>query len=458
MGMAATVLEHENMDDNTTPEDLPEDAAEDMAAETGEHMPDDMDITEPNPDPDSEDLGSDGGEADDAPMDAMQDAFADDENDASPADAAPEADADTDAIAAVEAEVRSAESVWKQDKILGGAAADEPAATIPPPQPAPPYAGEVDRLVRDPHATLGGVGSGIAHRYGFDVALTRLALLIVILFSGGTAFLAYLLAWLIILRATYWPPTPSQRSGRFSSRELGIGLTGLGALLALAIGGGTAGSVLIPLALVGGGVWMLVQEPKPMAAVAGGGFASPPQPPGPAAAAPMQPMPAPAPAPVQPRSKRRRFGLFALIAGAFVALLAVIAIPIGLIIAFSSGNIDIDTDRNVISMPLSVGAIPTEIIEEEASITLDLTELDAADFASMDEPLEVLIDLDFGEVEVLVPEGVTVDVDASSGVGDVDVFGVSDDGILPERLFSVDDPDIELTIKVKAGAVDVRRS
>ena len=51
---------------------------------------------------------------------------------------------------------------------------DDGASTAPPPHfSSVPLE---DRLVRDPNATFGGVLSGIAHRYGWDVAITRLGL------------------------------------------------------------------------------------------------------------------------------------------------------------------------------------------------------------------------------------------------------------------------------------------
>ena len=462
MGRTPALLEHENMDDNTTSDDMNEhdphtepqdeilDPTEDLDVSSA-----DLDATDELPVADTAELMLDDGHA------AAEDAA---EREGESGDellaAAAALDDPADTVDADELGERpEPESVWAQDEILGDTTADEPAgATMPP-----PYApvGEADRLVRDPNATLGGVASGIAHRYGFEVALTRLAFVLVLLFSGGTAILGYLLAWIVIPRATYWPPAPRQRSGRFSTRELGIGLVGLGALVGLAIGGGAAGSVLVPLALVGGGVWLLMQEPRivpaaaPMAAAsAGGGVMTPPPPP---AYNPTPGAPVPPPAPVPPRSRGRRVVKIGLIGGIFLALLAIIAIPIIIIVAIANSDFEVTTERQVVSIPLTIDEIPSVINEEDAEIILDLRQLDIADFDGEDSPLDVRIDLDFGVVDVIVPDGIRVDVDAEALAGDVDVFDSTSDGLFNERIVRVDDPHLDLVIDVKAGEIDVRR-
>ncbi len=472
MGTTPHLLEHENMDDNTTSEDMnehePHDPQDEILDATDEpsNGASDADVTDEMP-------------VIDTTLDAAATAEAADDAESSEADLEVDGAADTadgagdellaaaaaldDPAETVDAPPADAapepETVWAQDDIHGTTTQEEPAATIPPPYVP---GTEADRLVRDPNATLGGVASGIAHRYGFEVALTRLAFILMILLSGGTAILGYLLAWIVIPRATYWPPTPRQRSGRFSTRELGIGLTGLGALLGLAIGGGAAGSVLVPLALIGGGVWLLLQEPRVVpagAAMAGAGtgggvMAPPPAPPAP----PVQPGPAvPPPSPVPPRSRSRRFVKVGLVAGFALALLAIIAIPIIIIVAIANSDFDVTTERQVVSTPFSIEDIPTTINEEDAEIILDLRQLDAADFEGEDLPVDIRIDLDFGVVDVIVPEDLRVQVDAEALAGDVDVFNSTSDGLFNERLVEVDNPHIDIVIDVKAGEIDVRR-
>lgn len=462
MGTTPPLLEHENMDDNTPPEDMnehdphdPQDEILDAADELSDGASDGdvFDVTDELPVIETVDVAA---AADDGEPDEGTDSRDGDELLA--AAAALDDPAETVDAPPVDAPPEP-ESVWAQDDIQGTTTQDEPTATIPP---AYEPNTEANRLVRDPNATLGGVASGIAHRYGFEVSLTRLAFILMILFSGGTAILGYLLAWIVIPRATYWPPTPRHRSGRFSTRELGIGLTGLGALLGLAIGGGAAGSVLVPLALIGGGVWLLLQEPRVLpagAAMAGAGSAGgvmspPPAPPAP----PVQPgLAVPPPAPVPPRSRSRRFVKVGLVAGIALALLAIIAIPIIIIVAIASSDFEVTTDRQVVSIPASVEDIPATIREDDAEIILDLRELEAADFEGEDLPVDIRIDLDFGVVDVIVPDDLRVQVDAESLAGDVDVFDSSSDGLFNERLVDVDDPHVDLVIDLKAGEIDVRR-
>ena len=133
-----------------------------------------------------------------------------------------------------------------------------------PPQPAPPYvaAPPVRRLVRDPYSRLGGVCSGIAHHTGVDVSLVRLGFVLATFFSG-IGLILYLLAWLIVPRAEYWPPAPYEagRSGGslLEGRQLAYGLLAIGIILVIFSGAGGFARMLVSVGLVGAGIWMLVQ-------------------------------------------------------------------------------------------------------------------------------------------------------------------------------------------------------
>ena len=143
---------------------------------------------------------------------------------------------------------------------------DEPAIPSAPPATAAPSAPAARQLVRDPYTKLGGVSSGISQHYGLDVSLVRLAF-VLFTFVSGCGLLMYLLAWLIIPRAKFWPPVGARPLGRqLSGRELGVGLLLVGALVALFINGGAFSQVLAPLVLIGGGVWLLTQSPSPSTA------------------------------------------------------------------------------------------------------------------------------------------------------------------------------------------------
>ena len=86
------------------------------------------------------------------------------------------------------------------DHIPGGGA-----TLAPPPPPAPSAPSAPRRLVRDPHAMLGGVASGVAAYFGMDKAIVRVLFVIGALVTG-VGLLLYPLAWIIIPKATVWPP------------------------------------------------------------------------------------------------------------------------------------------------------------------------------------------------------------------------------------------------------------
>lgn len=315
-------------------------------------------------------------------------------------------------------------------------------------------------LVRDPYATFGGVISGIAHRYGWDVSLTRLGFLATVFLTGGTALLLYLIAWLIVPRATYWPPNGRVRSGGLSTREIGFGLAAVGVLVFLAVGTGGFGKALVPLALVGGGVWLLLQEPReelaanelnaPMAMVGG---------PTPTSVA-TQPTvgfpPAPLGAPVPPRRRRRRW-LVGILATLLVGLLAIVALVIGLVVAAENGAIDIDGGNSIQLTPTLISDLPIEINEDAAEVEIDLTNLSSADFEGASTPAVVDVRVDVGSVRVIVPADLAVNVDAEVSIGSVMVDGQQDSGFGSQRRLADDDPDVDIEIDLGVGEVVVER-
>jgi phage shock protein PspC (stress-responsive transcriptional regulator) len=311
----------------------------------------------------------------------------------------------------------------------------------------------VRRLVRDPYTRLGGVASGIAHHYGIDVSIVRI-LFVLAVFASGTGLLAYLLAWLIIPRAEYWPPQGPARSIRsLSGRDLGLVLALGGVAFAIAIGGG-AGGILIPLVLVGGGVWLLVQpSPGPEAASAEGYRATGYPPPPDAYAA------APAGAAVPPRSGRRRIVLmtvFGLAIGLLVLLPLGIAGTVAVLIA--TDTIDFDEPPTITFRPTSVDALPAAIDEDSGRIVIDLTALDTAELADQSERPVIDADVDFGEITVIVPDDLDVTVDADVSLGDVHVFGEHEDGFRPNITRADPDADLDLVLDVGLGEIRVERA
>ncbi|MDH3681250.1 MAG: PspC domain-containing protein [Acidimicrobiia bacterium] len=336
----------------------------------------------------------------------------------------------------------------------GGVGGDT--ATMAPPPPPP---GQPRRLVRDPYTRLGGVASGVAHHYGIDVSVVRIIFVLAAL-ASGFGLLVYLLAWLVIPRADYWPPAGPPRSFRsLSGRDLGLVLAIVGLMVALGFGAaGASGGFLIPLVLVGGGVWLLVQPPtEPEAGPRGepaptvSGYSSEPPPP---------PYPAPpVGAPVPPRSRKR---LAAVIVLALLAVLVAIALPVLLFIAvvfgIASGEVSFaDNEPSITYVPDSISDLPVSFDEDGADLVIDLTRLDAADFAGRTEPVAVDARVDVGEITVIVPDDIDVSVDASVDLGELTVFDTTDDGIRNNVVDLVADADIDLELDLGAGKVTVER-
>ncbi len=69
-----------------------------------------------------------------------------------------------------------------------------------------PFPGQLTRP-RYPRM-IAGVCSGFALHYGWDLSLVRVVAVCVLMFSLGTAMLAYFLLWIIIPEAPYALPGP----------------------------------------------------------------------------------------------------------------------------------------------------------------------------------------------------------------------------------------------------------
>jgi phage shock protein PspC (stress-responsive transcriptional regulator) len=76
---------------------------------------------------------------------------------------------------------------------------------------------------------IGGVCSGLAVHYGWDVTMVRLVWVLCVLF-GGTGVLAYIIAWIVIPEAPYALPATTGVGVGASSAGAGAGAgTGAGA-------------------------------------------------------------------------------------------------------------------------------------------------------------------------------------------------------------------------------------
>ena len=68
----------------------------------------------------------------------------------------------------------------------------------------PPFAIPPTRLIRPREGRMiAGVCAGFALRYGWDIGLVRLVLVLAIFFGVGTPILAYFIAWIVMPNAQY---------------------------------------------------------------------------------------------------------------------------------------------------------------------------------------------------------------------------------------------------------------
>lgn len=375
----------------------------------------------------------------------------------------------------------------------------------------PPPAARLRRSTTDRH--LGGVAGGIGTYLGIDPVLVRIVFVLAV-FAGGSGLLAYLIAWAVMPEDDGTVPTSAVSAGRNpdAARVAGIGALVLAAMIAF--GGRWPGDgLLLPLALIAGGAWLLL---RPGTGVGGAAIrtgpasgvddpgtgpaatASTPSPP-PPPHAPAPPTPAPGPAaPVASRSPTTRItvGLLALLAGLLgVAgaagadislrggLLALLALTsVGLLVgAFTGGARALIVPAalllaaiavvSALDVPLRGGVgerryTPATVAEVDEAyrlglgeLTLDLRGLDPEELEGTTLPIEVSVVA--GEVLVLVPDDVVVDVGVSITAGEADILGRRANGTgvdVAERRPGTDSGAGTLVLDIRAGlgAVTVR--
>ncbi len=344
----------------------------------------------------------------------------------------------------------------------------EPLGHFPPPPPPPPVGAPLPprRLVRDPYSRLGGVASGLAHHYGLDVSIVRILFLLTAL-ATGFGFLAYILAWIIIPRADHWPPGGVTRRPltALSRRELGLGLAAAGLLAVLVLGGGTAGGFLVPLVLVAGGVWLLLQPNSETTAAFAGVGAPTAGTPGSGAAGPVGAPPADLgpgfmvtpPGPPVPPNRRRR-PLAAIVVVVVVTALIGLVLLVGSLLALMAGAafvVDGEFDQPVTYTIDDAGDLPLEVDRGAGEITVDLTGFDPATLDGTDAVID--IEMGAGAVAIVVPDDLPVEVDANVGFGDVAVFGRQDSGPASDIRYRDADADLDIIVNLGFGEVDVFR-
>jgi phage shock protein C len=116
---------------------------------------------------------------------------------------------------------------------------------------------------------LGGVAAGLATYLNADPALVRIAWAILVPLTGGAAFLAYIVAWIVVPEepapmATAGPTTAADAEGTGASTatEGGPPVPAANAPAAAPRSDGRAG-IVVGVGLVVIGVWFLVREYVP---------------------------------------------------------------------------------------------------------------------------------------------------------------------------------------------------
>ena len=359
---------------------------------------------------------------------------------------------------------------------------------------------------------IGGVAGGLGRYLGVDPVIVRLLFAVTAL-AGGFGIVAYVLAW-VIVPADDDPaldrPATSPAFGGDAGRIGGVVLVVL-ALFALG-DGWWGGELLLPLALVGAGVWLLVRpdrrseetsstEPAVVASDPGTAPAAPPA--GDVPPEPSEPVSAWAPPPPHPRhdiergfpTGRATTGLVALLGGvlgiaaangadisleaALIACLGVcgaglvvgawtgrarglIALAVPLVFALGAASaIDVPFEGGIGERrhrPDDLVELRDEYRLGVGELVLDLRDLDAADLRGSEREIEATVAV--GSLQVILPPGASVTGEASAELGDVNVLGARSDGADAERQIAVAGPEggpmFVLDLRVGLGEVVVR--
>ncbi len=324
-------------------------------------------------------------------------------------------------------------------------------------------------LLRDTNGVLGGVASGIGKRYGLDISIVRLG--IVALAFTGIGILAYLAAWIIIPKSAV-PLTVTATHPDQTRRALGAMLIGAAVIFGLSALG-SSGAVLIPLTLLGAGIWLLMQPPateptpgQPTSSPGSAAFASTAQQTytAPAGAYGSTQTAYGAPTPVKQRKSRTGLKIFGgLMAFASLLLIAGIAI-IGTIVASEpdvyfeadSDNFQVDFGGDTVERvirPTSLEDIPEGAFDSEGTLVLDLSDVEvtAADRDAV--PFESEFGVGAGRLEVIAPADLDIRFETNVDEGFVDYQDKFYEGDNISRDFGPSDPDLILDLNVREGEI-----
>ena len=117
-------------------------------------------------------------------------------------------------------------------------------------------------------------------------------------------------------------------------------------------------------------------------------------------------------------------------------------VPLDLMVDLESGAADLDLNGLTLS-GLEVNAEVGEVIVDLSAVVVT-------------EDVDLSIELEAGQVEVIVPAGVGVRIDADTSLGDVDAAGFARDGdAYVNAAYGESDVTIRLNVDVTAGEIDL---
>lgn len=355
---------------------------------------------------------------------------------------------------------------------------------------------ELGRLRRSDDRRIAGVAGGLARHLDIDPIIVRVAL-VVLVFFGGSGLLLYGAMWLIVPEEG-----SSARPLGLDDRNRNLALIGTCILAAIAAVGDFAGAFWFPwplviLALLV--VWFLNRKEHSSGPYVPAASAYGAAPPVTDAAAPAYQAPYRPYTYAKPRNPRKKGPILfwftlALIAtgvgtlgiidvsgtavpsaaypalsltltgamlllGAFWGragglILIGLVLAAGTLAATAADNYD---GERLVFTPTGAAAVSESYNLDAGDLLLDLSGV--TDVEGLD-GRELSIDGRVGEIEVIVPDGMDVTVDASTGVGDVSVLGQQRDGLDVNQggfLDGGDDvPDMQIIIDLGVGQVTVR--
>jgi phage shock protein PspC (stress-responsive transcriptional regulator) len=383
--------------------------------------------------------------------------------------------------------------------------------TESPASPPPPYR-RPERLTRSTSdKVVAGVAGGLGNYFGIDPVVFRIAFVVLAL-AGGSGVLLYLLAWLVVPDDR--GHAALSRFGHERNQKLLAAVLAGGGLLILLDQLTSRGDGDIPVGLVLVGIGALVLWSR--RDHDGGGDDHRPGPPPPVAPRPQvepgEPVEPVEPTasfaattetavPLAPPAARVKtpkprsvlvpvtLSLLAILAGGLglagvsaatgVALALLVTgvalmvgawrgrakwlIPLGLVLAVAlaaASVIDVPVrggSGDVTFRPLTVSDVHTPYRLAAGNLVVDLSalHLDGA-------TLTVVASVAAGHLDVIVPAGAAVQVDAHAGAGDLDLLGRHWDGLdVGRQVSDPGAPDAGLLVlrpRVGAGGVEVRRA